>query len=161
MIPLELQSLLQNQLTLERTNAAAYDALDFSLRFVNWPGSAHYMHESAEEERTHAKRFAKYLIDRNVFPQFDALPVSAMVSGDNLLAYFKAALDRERLTTAAINALHEKADELGDPQTCTFLIWFVDEQTKSEADLQDIIKELSRTDVNNQAVLDRKYGKLK
>lgn len=160
-LPLDLKSAIQNQLTLERTNAAAYEALDFALRFINWPGSAHYMHKSAEEERKHAKKFAKYLIDRGAQPQLDALPPVQASTGDNLLPYFQAALEREQKTTQAIIALHAMVEELKDPQTCAFLMWFLDEQTASEAELQGIIKELARTDVNNQPALDKRYGKLK
>src|ERR1035437_6392048 len=89
---------LQSQLTLERQNAAIYDALSASLDNVNWSGSATFMKKSADEERTHAQKFTDYLVDRNCVPIYAALGPCPVLEDDDLVIYFQAALDREKLT---------------------------------------------------------------
>jgi len=159
-LSLSMHQALQAQMTKERQNAAIYDAADFALRYISWPGSAHYMHESAEEEREHAKKFGKYLIARGVEPEAQALADVAAPSGAPLGEYFSLALKTEQDTTAAINALYAMADEENDPQTCAFLQWFLREQTKSEDELQGILKQISRTDESDLPTLDKRFGKM-
>ena len=155
---------LQSQLTLERQNAAIYDALSASLDNVNWSGSATFMKKSADEERTHAQKFTDYLVDRNCVPIYAALGPCPVLEDDDLVIYFQAALDREKLTTLAIKTLYQDAanDATGpDSQTQQFLLWFLAEQTASERELTDAMLELNRSDNNGRLILDERYGEAK
>jgi ferritin len=161
MLSPEILTALQNQLTLERTNAAYYDALSASLEAVNWPGSAAFMKRSANDERTHAQKFSDYIVDRNETPEYSAVEQCPKLEDDDLVLYFQAALQREKLTTEAINGLYELADMRQDPQTCIFLHWFIAEQTASERELTDCLIELRRADNSGRIILDREYGEEK
>jgi ferritin len=145
---------LQNQLTLERTNAAAYDVLSTSLDAVNWQGASEWMKQAANEEREHAQKFADYIIARNAIPQSQSLPVITPPAGDDLVLYFQAAMAREQVTTEAINTLHYQAEDEEDPATCQFLLWFIAEQVKSEREITDILTSLARLDNNGRQVFD-------
>lgn len=145
---------LNDQLTLERQNAAIYDALSAALDVVNWAGSAAWMKKAADEEREHADKFAAYIVDRFGIPIYAALEACAAPTSDALYLYFDAALRREKATTEAIKTLHYMAEENEDPQTCTFLIPFIEEQTKSEREISDILLLLSRLDKTGFLVFD-------
>jgi ferritin len=158
MLSPDMHNALNQQLNMERENAAIYDALSASLNAVNWDGSARFMKRSADEERTHAQKFSDYLVDMNQTPVYDALPGCPSLEEDDLVVYFQAALQREKMTTAAILMLHRQADEEMDGQTCQFLLWFLEEQTASERELTDCLLELKRSTNDGRILLDQKYG---
>jgi ferritin len=146
---------LNEQLTMERQNAAIYDALSAALDVVNWAGSAAWMKKSANEEREHADKITAYIIDRFGVPVFAALEGCQCPSGDNLVDYFEAALQRERQTTEAIRTLNYIAEEAEDCQTEAFLIWFLEEQTKSEREISDLLLLLRRLDKTGFLLFDK------
>jgi ferritin len=153
---------LQDQLTLERTNAAYYRSMADALEAVNWAGSAAWMRKASNDEQGHADRVAAYIVDRNgqpVYGQIDEIPE---LSGDDLFQYFQAALAREKDTTASIVALYVSADV----QTQAFLMapgddWpgFIAEQTQSEREIVDILQELGRLDKSGWKLVDQELGK--
>lgn len=152
-----IQQALNDQMNRERFNHATYRAMSDALAFVNWDGSSKYMDRQAADEQEHARKFASYMIDRNWTVTHDTLSAPVIPSGDDLTAYFVAAIQLENATTEAINTLYFQAEAEEDPQTCQFLLWFLEEQTKSFRELNDIIKELSRVDRTGWLILDEKY----
>lgn len=154
-----LMNALQDQLTMERQNAAIYDALAAALDVIFWDGSSKFMKKSANEEREHADKFCGYIVDRNGIPAFSALEGCNVPSSDDLPLYFEAALQRERMTTEALKTLCYVADEAEDPQTKVFLIPFLEEQTKSERELSDCVMMLKRLDKNGWLVFDKELQK--
>ena len=158
----DLIDALQDQFNKERQNAQFYFELASEADNANWPGTAKFFKASAYEELQHSDWFGGFLIARNVLPRYDAIPQIPSVAGDSLVAWFEAALAKEKETTAAISALHEMADDdVSDPQTIAFLKEPLDEQTKSELEITDILKELRRSGPDGWIVLDQKYGEMK
>jgi ferritin len=87
----------------------------------------------AEEERQHAMKFVKYVLDTGAdlrIPQVPA-PVPTFASAD---AAVQAALDWEREVTQQITNLMALAFAQNDYLAQSFLQWFVDEQ------LEEIVK---------------------
>lgn len=160
-----LRDRLNAQVTTERYNSAFYRACANRLAFLNLTGLARWMRHAARDENRHASWFADYLIDRNEFPPTDALPAVTLPNSATMLTagsvLFAEALKREQATTQAINALYELGDEVNDPQTCVFLHWFIEEQTRSEREITELLAELKIADNDAAAViaLDRKVGK--
>lgn len=150
---------LKDQLTMERQNAAIYDALSAALDVVFWDGSSKFMKASANEEREHADKFCAYIVDRNGSPAFAALDECNVPSGDDLSSYFEAALAREKVTTEALKVLYYTSEEAEDPQTCAFLLPFMIEQTESERQLTDFVLMLKRLDKNGWIAFDKKLSK--
>lgn len=146
---------LNDQMNMERQNAAIYDALSVALDVVFWDGSSKWMKQSANEEREHADKFAAFIVDRNGTPLFAPLDGCMCPIGDDLVSFFQAALERELATTEALKTLYYQAEETEDPQTCTFLIPFLDEQTRSEREITDILIMLRRLDNNGRLVFDK------
>jgi len=89
--------------------------------------------DQAEEERQHAMKFVKYLLDTGAelhLPQTPA-PVAAFASSE---AAVQAALDWEREVTAQVTKLMDLAARQNDYLAQSFMQWFVDEQ------LEEIVK---------------------
>jgi ferritin len=150
---------LQEQLNLERLNSASYKAMSLALENANWPGSAKHFTEAAQDEQEHADKIASFLINRNIQPSYEQLD-SPIVPAAEMLPMFEAAFQREKITTAAIDALDQLAMSECDRATCIFLQWFVMEQVASEREYVDKLFELDRARGNIAAllILDREYG---
>lgn len=146
-MPLEpvLRDNLNKQYNTERFNAVFYKACESRFGNLGLRGFAAWMHRASKDERQHAQAFFDYLIDRNETPALAALPAYTppVVTLQNAAAtLFGEALKKEQQNTQAINFIYQLGDEVKDPQTCIFLHPFIDEQTESEATLQDIVSQL-------------------
>ncbi len=89
--------------------------------------------DQSEEERQHAMKFVKYLLDTGAelrIPQIPS-PVPGFASAE---AAVQAALDWEREVTGQITSLMALAAKQNDYLAQSFLQWFVDEQ------LEEIVK---------------------
>lgn len=151
---------LQEQFNRERGNREAYRIMANGLDAVNWPGSSAWMRKASDEEAGHADKFAGYIVDRNEVPRYDALPAPQPVSGDDLVLFFEAALALEMANTEKIKELYYASEQAEDFQTCNFLIWAIDEQTKAERELTDILIMLRRLDNNGRFQFDHELGEL-
>lgn len=148
---------LQKQFNKERFNSAQYAALSAALSFRNWTGAAKYMMDNSEDELSHANKFADYMTDRGIMPVLEIVEKPIALNEDNYLLAFQHALDLEQATTEAINQLFFICESSEDPQTEQFLLWFLEEQTKSERELSDHIMMIERLDDNGLLVFDSKF----
>jgi len=146
---------LQKQMNKERMNHAQYAAFSAALNAANWPGYAHFMQKSSEEEWMHAQKFQAYLIDRNQVPVYDILNAPMLLPGESPIPFFEAALTLEQENTISILALDALSES--DPQTETWLLWAIEEQTNSERELTDSLLELRRCRGSGLLILDREY----
>jgi len=133
---------LIKQVGIERYNEAIYLALGWRLDSLNLTGAAKYFKAQASEEAEHARKFADYLIDRNETPIVAPLegvtaPGAEMTTAISM--YAAAALAREKVNTEYIKTIYAQAQESDDPQTVTFLIWAIDEQTSAERELSELV----------------------
>jgi ferritin len=133
---------LQQQITRERTNEAAYLAIANRFEVLNLEGFAAWARKAASEEAQHAQKFTDYLIDRNGSPitaplvGVNAPPADVLTAGAVL---FGMALTVEVANTESIKTLYALADEADDSQTCVWLIWALEEQTSAERELTTLI----------------------
>lgn len=147
---------LNRQITTERQNSAIYSAIGNRFDVLNLTGLAKFARENSAEELTHAARITDYVVDRYGFPVVDALtavdpPQADMISAARVL--FAYALMREQMTTEAIKTIYDMAEEADDPQTCQFLLWFLEEQTKSEREFSELVAKAQLAEGNAAAVL--------
>lgn len=89
--------------------------------------------EQAEEERQHAMKFVKYLLDTKGELRIPAIPAAAPAFA-GAEAAVQAALTWEQEVTRQITALMEQAVKDGDYLAQSFLQWFIDEQ------LEEVVK---------------------
>lgn len=149
---------LREQHNRERMNAAVYRAMSDQLDLVFWPGSSAWMKSASNEEQAHADKFAAYMVDRNIQPEYREIMQPVIPMDDNLPLFFAQALELEKTNTESIKELYFTAESAEDLQTCTFLIWALDEQTAAERELTDIITMLRRLDKTGWMIFDKGLG---
>jgi bacterioferritin B len=107
------------------------------------PELAKHFYMQAEEERTHAMRFVKFLVDAGGTVEIPAIPQPQSRFGKAEEAVQKA-LSGEISVTQQINALVELAIKESDHITQTFLNWFVTEQLEEVSSMDTLLKIVRR-----------------
>ena len=106
--------------------------------------SKHFFRQ-AEEEKDHAMRFIKYVVDaggRVVISAISA-PQSQFTNAEEAI---KLSLDQEVKVTHQINALVELARSENDYITINFLQWFLAEQLEEVSSMDNLLKIVQRAD---------------
>ena len=106
----------------------------------------------SDEERTHARRLLRYMLDRNGNVQLESIPQPKIDYG-SINEVFNASLEQEKSNTQSINALYALANELDDYATQAHLKWFLDEQVEEEKTITDILGRLELAGDDKTAIL--------
>ena len=104
--------------------------------------------KQADEEREHAMKFVKYLLDTKGdlrVPEIPA-PVPAFPSAE---AAVSAALNWEQEVTRQITALMERAVKDGDYLAQSFLQWFIDEQLEEVVKMDRLLSVIKQSGEKN------------
>jgi bacterioferritin B len=112
------------------------------------PQLAAHFYQQAEEERDHAMRFVKFLVDADamvVIPSVPAPKAKFSTAADAV----KLSLDWELEVTRQINALVAMAKKENDYTTDTFLQWFVREQLEEVSSMDQLLKVIQRAGEGN------------
>ena len=142
-LPPPVASELQRQLNQELSSAHKYEALSLWCEDANLKGFAHYFIKQAKEEREHARRFMKHLLDRKIVPELTELPAPES-RFDSLLEVAKQAQSMEKENTAGIHAAYEVALDAKDYATQVFLHWFISEQVEEEDWADEMVERVAR-----------------
>jgi ferritin len=116
--------------------AAHFDGQDL-------PRLAKHFYRQAEEERDHAMRFIKYLIDvdaRVAIPAVSA-PKGEFASAEECVAL---SLKWEEEVTKQISALMDQAVKESDYTTQQSLLWFVEEQVEEVSSMDRLLSVVRR-----------------
>lgn len=123
--------------------------------------SAHFF-QQAEEEKEHAHKFIKFILDTGARVTIPALPAPQphfKFAEDAV----KLSLEQEKKVTQQINHLVHMAKAESDYTTDTFLQWFVQEQLEEVASMQDLLAIVQRAGEGNllrvEEYLARRGGK--
>src|SRR3954454_8622864 len=111
------------------------------------PQLSQHFFQQAEEEKGHALRFIKYVVDaggRVAIPAIDA-PQSNFKNPE---AAVQLSLDQEVKVTHQINALVELARTQNDFITINFLQWFLTEQLEEVSSMDNLLKIVQRAGTN-------------
>ena len=104
--------------------------------------AAHY-YRQAEEERAHAMRFVKYLLDAGGDVAIPAIP-APVAAFKSALEAVKMAQANERRVTEQVNALMDQAVKDKDHMAQQELAWFVAEQREEEASADTLVRMVMR-----------------
>src|SRR5438477_8879311 len=107
------------------------------------PQLSQYFFQQAEEEKGHALRFIKYVVDaggRVMIPAIDAPKSNFKTPKDAV----KLSLDQEVKVTKQINALVGLARNENDYITINFLQWFLTEQLEEVSSMDNLLKIVQR-----------------
>jgi bacterioferritin B len=112
------------------------------------PVLAGHFAKQAEEEKEHALRFVRYVLDTGGEVQIPQLPAPKcqFKSAEEAV---KLSLDQEKKVTKQINALVEMAKKETDYTTDNFLQWFVKEQLEEVASMEALLSVVRRAGESN------------
>ncbi len=107
------------------------------------PTLARHFYKQATEEREHAMRFVKYVVDAGGKVAIPAVP--AVKSGFRAAEEaVKLSLDRELTVTKQINGLMDQAIKENDHTTRNMLEWFVAEQLEEVSSMETLLRMVRR-----------------
>lgn len=104
--------------------------------------SKHFFKQSAEE-RAHALRFLRYILDSGATLKMPAIPAPAATFKDTAAAV-KLALDSELRVTKQINGIVDLAIKEGDHLSKNALEWFVNEQREEVSSMDTLLRMVKR-----------------
>lgn len=98
----------------------------------------------ADEERGHALKMVRYLVDRGERVELGAIAAPKMEFADHVEPV-RVALEQEVRVTAQITGLAQIAREDGDLLAEQFMQWFIAEQVEEEASMGALLAVAQRT----------------
>jgi ferritin len=129
-----------------REFAAAHQYVSIGTHYEDqtFPRLAQFFYEQAEEERGHAMKMVKYLLDTNCRVELGTIEAPAN-SFESPIDPIKLAVEQESKVTVHISELFGIARETKDYQSEQFIEWFLEEQVEEEATMQDLLDVAERT----------------
>jgi bacterioferritin B len=109
--------------------------------------SAHF-HQQAEEEKQHALRFIRFVIDVGARVSIPAVP-APKGAFEVAEAAVKLSLEQEEQVTTQIRALLSMAKADSDYTTDNFLQWFIKEQLEEVSSMEQLLRVVQRAGEGN------------
>ncbi len=143
LISSKVAAAINNQIGLEYLASLQYEAISAWFRLEGLPRLRAHFAAQAGEERVHAHRFTKFLLDAGQGLDLPALPAPQCRFASAAEAA-KVALDHELKVTDSIKALFELADKEGDRFTQNSLQWFIQEQLEEVSSADELLQIIER-----------------
>lgn len=143
LIPDKVVDAINEQIGYEFSASLQYYAIGAHFATEALPQLSEHFFKQAEEEKDHALRFIKYVVDvggRVVIPALSA-PQSNFTAAEGAV---RLSLDQEVKVTHQINALVELARQESDFITINFLQWFLAEQLEEVSSMDNLLKIVQR-----------------
>ena len=160
MIKVELQNIINDQITAELWSSNLYLQMSYFLKHQGWEGFAHWMLIHSNEERGHATRMADYLIERGGKVKINLVNLVPEGWG-SVLEVFEHSYNQECMVSNMINKIVLHAIEQQDFATENFFRQFVDEQVEEEALFSGIVEKLKAAGDAGLLFMDAQLGKRK
>lgn len=160
MIKVELQNIINDQITAELWSSNLYLQMSYFLKHQGWEGFAHWMLMHSNEERRHATRMADYLIERGGKVKINMVNLVPEGWG-SVLEVFEHSYKQECMVSNMINKIVLHAIEQQDFATENFFRQFVDEQVEEEALFSGIVEKLKAAGDAGLLFMDAQLGKRK
>jgi ferritin len=151
-LPEELANAFNDQITMELASSVAYLQMAAYFEGENLIGMGSWMKAQAEEEKVHAHRFLKFVLDRGNPVKIGAIegPRSDFESVEQV---FETALAQEQRVTKAIHDIYRLASDGGDLASFPFLQTFIEEQNEEEAKVETILERVRLAGGESSAIL--------
>ena len=148
MISSKMQKALNAQIGMEFAAAMKYDAMAAHFEAEALPQAAKRFFKQASEEREHAHKFLRYVLDAGGRVQIPEIPAPPHTYKSSEAAA-QAALDSELAVTKSINKIMDLAIEEKDHATAAMLQWFVTEQVEEIASAGQFLRLVQRAGEKN------------
>ena len=143
LVPSKIIDAINEQIGMEFAASLQYDAIGAHFDFHSLPNLALHFYKQSSEERGHAHRFMKFVLDAGaqvVIPAIGA-PIADFKFAKDAV---KLSLDQEIKVTTAINGIYDLALKENNHITSTFLLWFIKEQVEEVSSMSDLLKTVER-----------------
>lgn len=151
-LPDELAEAFNDQITIELASSMAYLQMSAYFDSENLVGMASWMKQQSEEEKDHAHRFMRFVMDRGNPVKLGAIAAPASVF-ESVEEVFETSLAQEQGVTRAIHDLYRLASEKGDLASFPFLQTFIEEQNEEEAMVETILERVRLAGGESSAIL--------
>ena len=131
-------ALLNDQINKELYSAYLYLDMANYVGDLGLDGFAHWYELQAGEERDHALKIRKYLIENDEKVVLEAIAKPDKIF-DGALSVLEAGYEHEQYVTSLIHDIYDVAIDAKDWRTAQFLDWFVKEQLEEEESARDLI----------------------
>lgn len=128
----KLTEALNFQVNHEFFAAQSYEAMAQWSDDHDFKGFFEFFTKQADEEREHARRFMKHMVDRSVCPTLGALEAPRLSFG-SLADLANHALALEKANSAHIHNCYTAAVESNEYASLPFLLEFIEEQVEEES----------------------------
>ncbi len=149
----KMQAALNAQIGMEFSASIQYDAMAAYFEAEALPLLAKHFFKQATEERTHAHRFLKYVLDVGARVQIPAIPAPPHTYKSAAEAA-QTALDSEVAVTNSINAIMDLAIAEKDHASVAMLQWFVTEQVEEISSADQLLRIIQRAGEKNLLVVE-------
>jgi ferritin len=154
----QILAALNEQVGMEMSASIKYDAIASHFAAEGLPRLSTYFFKQATEERMHAHKFMKYILDTGGRVEIPAIP-----QPPNRFKFakdaVKHALEGEHEVTAAIHQLMDMATATKDYSTANFLQWFIAEQVEEVATMDQLLKIVERAGEGGLLMVEEYIGK--
>lgn len=159
-LPANVLAELNRQLNHELGAAQAYLAMSHWCTARNLKGFAAFFAKQCAEEREHADKLTRHVLDRGGAPILAALAAPKQ-DYENLLALAQQAQAMEQANTRGINAVYETALAAKDYPVQVLMHWFIQEQVEEELWAAEMVERIQATNcAGGWLDLDRHVGEL-
>jgi bacterioferritin B len=157
-----MNSALNQQIGNEFSASLQYVAIGSHFAADTLPELADHFYKQAQEERDHAMRFVRYIIEAGGRVEIPELP-APQASFKTVEEAVQLSLDQEKAVTQQINELVDLAIKQTDHITRNFLSWFLTEQLEEVSSMDDLLRIVQRAGAANllfvEDYLARRKGK--
>jgi ferritin len=159
MLAPELEAAMNTQIGAELYSSHLYLAMSAYCESEGLPGFAHWFKLQSDEEREHALKFVRHVVDRGGRVTLAGID-PPQVEFETPQGAFEAALAHEMNVTMMIDGLYGMAQQHGDYASQVFLQWFVTEQVEEERAAGEIVQTLKNlgSEPASLLLLDRELG---
>lgn len=149
----KVQDAINNQINMEFESAYTYLSMAAFLERISFLGSAAWMRAQSGEEKDHAMKLFRFLLDRGATVELKAIPAPPVDYG-SVQKVFEQALVNEEAVSESINKLYALALEEQAFATAAELQWFLTEQVEEEKTARDIVAKLKLIGNDGPSLLD-------
>lgn len=143
LISKKVAAALNAQVGMEFLASLQYEAISAWFKLEGLPHLHTYFAKQAEEERDHAHRFIKYLLNAGMGLEMPAIP-APKCKFKSATEAAQLALDHELLVTDSIRSILTLAGKENDPFTQNFLQWFIKEQLEEVSSADELLQIIDR-----------------
>jgi ferritin len=135
---------MNDQIGREFSAAHQYVAIGAHYEAQTFPRLAHFFYEQAEEEREHAMKMVRYLLDTNSPLDLSSIEAPRKDFSDHVEPV-RLALEQEKTVTVRVAELFQIARETNDYASEQFMQWFLQEQVEEESAITSLLDVAERT----------------